>query len=205
MPHFYRLMWGLTMIREYPNGDRSIMTNSSKKPPDSTPTRLIQWDSSWPELSEKNERHRLFSDLETRFGIPETFFDDYLLFKRKKSWSILKSGPRGIPAASLKVSKVGVKAFQKVGVFVKPTTRMIQTFGHMATKAKLEINEEDLQRLLNEEDLPMTLALDKGYVILSLGKEMILGLGFYGHGKVMSQLPQKELRKAMLASYHSFD
>jgi len=102
-----------------------------------------------------------------------------------------------IPTARLKVSKVGLKAFQVVGAFVKPTTRMIQAFGHSATRATLEIDEVQLQRFLDNEDLPMDLDLEKGYVILSLGKEMILGLGFYGHGKVKSQIPRKEIRKAM--------
>ncbi len=74
---------------------------------------------------------------------------------------------------------------------------MIQVFGHSATKAKLEIDEEQLQRFMDKEDLPMDLDLEKGYVILSLGKDMILGLGFYGHGKVKSQIPRKEIRKAM--------
>ena len=87
-----------------------------------------------------------------------------------------------------------------MGAFVKPTTRMIQFFGHAATRARLEIDAEQLQRLVANEDLPMNLDLDKGYVILSLGRDIILGLGFYGHGKVMSQIPRKELRKTMVDS-----
>ena len=109
-----------------------------------------------------------------------------------------KKSPQLIPAAQLKVSKVGLKAFQKVGAFVKPTTRMIQTFGHTATKARLEIDQRQLERFLGGEDLPIALDLEKGYVILSLGEDMILGAGFYGEGKIWSQIPRKELRKAML-------
>jgi len=149
-------------------------------------------------LAEEDERHSLFLYLEDRFGIPERLFDDYLLFTRKKSWSIIKKSPQVIPAAQLKVSKVGLKAFQKVGAFVKPTTRMIQTFGHAATRARLEIDQRQLERFLGGEDLPMALDLEKGYVILSLGEDMILGAGFYGDGKIRSQIPRKELRKAML-------
>lgn len=112
----------------------------------------------------------------------------------------MKNGTLLAPAAQLKVSKVGLKAFQKVGAFVKPTTRMIQLFGYAATKARLEIDAEQLQRLVDNEDLPMDLDLDKGYVILILGRDIILGLGFYGHGKVKSQIPRKELRRAMVNS-----
>ncbi len=109
----------------------------------------------------------------------------------------MRNSPQVLPTAQLKVSKVGLKAFQEVGAFVKPTTRMIQAFGYSATRATLEVDEEQLKRFLENEDLPMDLDLEKGYVILSLGKNMILGLGFYGHGKVKSQIPRKEIRKAM--------
>ncbi len=185
------------MNREYPDGDRKPMMSNSKELPDFTRTGSIQWDSSWPELAEEAERHRLFGYLEHRFGIPERLFDDYLLFKRKRSWAIMKNSPQLIPTAQLKVSKVGLKAFNEVGAFVKPTTRIIQVFGHSATRATLEIDEEQLQQFLDNEDLPMDLDLEKGYVILRLGGNMILGLGFYGHGKVKSQIPRKEIRKAM--------
>ena len=109
----------------------------------------------------------------------------------------MKHAPQIALAAQLKVSKVGIKAFQKVGAFVKPTTRMIQAFGHTATRARVEVDEKQLQSLLADEALPMDLSLEKGYVILSLGKDLILGAGFYGQGKVRSQLPRKELRREM--------
>ena len=110
----------------------------------------------------------------------------------------MKSSEFLAPAAQLKVSRVGLKAFHKVGAFIKPTTRIIQMFGHAATKAKFAIDGEQLQRLVNNQDLPLNVSMDKGYVILSLGEDTVLGLGFYGHGKVKSQIPRKELRKAML-------
>ena len=189
------LIQGYPMNREYVNGDRNNMIDSSTDRQDFIPTDLIQWDSSWPELAEEAERHKLFSYLEVRFGIPEELFDEYLLFRRKKSWSIMKYAPQITLAAQLKVSRVGIKAFQKVGAFVKPTTRMIQAFGHRATRARVEIDEKQLKDLLMDEALPMDLELEKGYVMLSLGKDMVLGLGFYAQGKIRSQLPQKELRR----------
>ncbi|MBW1902103.1 MAG: hypothetical protein JRJ20_10760 [Deltaproteobacteria bacterium] len=148
-------------------------------------------------MAEEAERHSLFLYLEDRFGIPERLFDEYLLFRRERSWSLMKHAPQIALAAQLKVSKVGIKAFQKVGAFVKPTTRMIQTFGHTATRARVEVDEKQLQNLLADEALPMDLSLEKGYVILSLGKDFILGAGFYGQGKVRSQLPRKEFRREM--------
>lgn len=138
------------------------------------------------------------SYLEDRFGIPEELFDDYLLFKRKQSWLIIRNASQVMLASQLKVLKVGLKAFQRIGVFIKPTTRLIQIFGRAATRARLEIDEKQLSTLLLGEKLSVDLDLSKGYVILSLRENRILGLGFYDNGRVHSQLPRKGLRAAMI-------
>jgi NOL1/NOP2/fmu family ribosome biogenesis protein len=149
-------------------------------------------------LASEDERHYLFGYLEERFGIPEDLFKEYLLFRRKQSWQLIKSVPQISTAAQLKVIKVGLRAFRKVGAFVKPTTRMIQMFGHRATKTKLEIDEEQLAILLSGEELSVDLAIDRGYLILTLKGKRVLGLGFFINGRVRSQISRKELRQAML-------
>jgi len=137
--------------------------------------------------------------MEDRFGIPEKVFDNYLLFKRKGSWQIINSGVlHAMTASQLKVSKVGLRAFQKIGVFVKPTTRLIQVFGTAATKARIEIDYKQLTRLVAGEKLSMNMDLDTGYVILVQRNGRVLGLGFFINGRVRSQIPKKELRQAML-------
>lgn len=137
--------------------------------------------------------------MEKRFNIPPETFDDYLLFSRQKSWSLIKKGGWINLLSSLKVSRVGLKAFQKVGPgYVKPTTRMIQCFGRLATKNIIDINSKQLDDLINGEKLEMALGDDKGYVIIRLKNHVILGLGFYAQGKLSSQLPKKELRSRML-------
>lgn len=110
----------------------------------------------------------------------------------------MKDALRLKEASHLKVSRVGLRAFQRVGEFVKPTTRFMQVFGTAATKAKLEISEEELQRLLAGQELHLDLDLGKGYVILTLVNNRILGVGFFMDGKVSSQIPRKELREAMV-------
>jgi NOL1/NOP2/fmu family ribosome biogenesis protein len=137
--------------------------------------------------------------MEDRFGIPEKVFDDYLLFKRKGSWQLINNGVvQAVSASQLKVSKVGLRAFQKIGVFVKPTTRLIQVFGTAATKARIEIDDEQLTQLVAGEELSMELDLATGYVILVQPNGRVLGLGFFINGRVRSQIPKKELRQAML-------
>jgi len=142
--------------------------------------------------------------MEDRFGIPEKMFDNYLLFKRKGSWQLINNAVLEVMSASqLKVSKVGLRAFQKISVFVKPTTRLIQVFGQAATKARIEIDDQQLTRLVAGEELPVDMDLDTGYVILVQGKDRVLGLGFLINGKVRSQIPKKELRQAMLETSSS--
>jgi NOL1/NOP2/fmu family ribosome biogenesis protein len=135
--------------------------------------------------------------MENRFGIPGRLFENYLLFKRKKSWRLLKNIPRDAEVSKLKVTKIGLKAFEKVGAFVKPTTRMIQIFGESATKARVEIDEEQLVGFLAGEELRVDLDLDAGYVILVLRKNRILGLGFFINGRVRAQIPRKQLTQVL--------
>jgi len=131
--------------------------------------------------------------MEGRFGISRAFFDEYLLFKRGKSWWLLRKSPCLDSATGLKVATVGLRAFQKIGGFLKPTTRMIQIFGRMATRATFEIDEKELSRLIAGEAVPTNLNLENGYLILSL-KNHVIGLGLLINGEVRSQIPRKELR-----------
>lgn len=195
---FFLSRWVSIINLVYLNGEMSSMINNWNSPPDFIPTSTIPWDSSWPGLAREDERHSLFSYLEERFGIPEKLFDDYLFFKKKNSWWLLRRVAHIELASQLKVSKVGIKAFQRVGAFVKPTTRMIQIFGGAANRARLEIDTPQLIKLLAGEALYVDLAVEKGYMILSLGENRILGLGFFINGRVRSQIPRKELRQSML-------
>lgn len=149
-------------------------------------------------MASEDERRWLFGYLKERFGIPEDVFEKYLLFRRKNSWQLIKNVNQVAYASILKISKVGVRAFQKVGAYVRPTTRMIQIFGHRATKAKFDIDEEQLTKLMSGEKISADLAIERGYVILTLKKSRILGLGFFVNGSVSSQISRKELRRAML-------
>jgi NOL1/NOP2/fmu family ribosome biogenesis protein len=144
-------------------------------------------------LAEKDERHHIFSTLEKRFGIPETLFDEYLLLRRQKSWWLLKNSPLILSTCRLKISFAGLKAFQRVGQFLKPTTRMIQVFGYHASRALFEIDEDDLKRMLAGDFLPLETRLDNGYVILTV-KGRVLGLGLLIDGRVRHQLPSRSFQ-----------
>jgi len=133
--------------------------------------------------------------MEQRFGLSRRCFDDHVLFKRNKSWWLLRKSPHIPEAAKLKVEAVGIRAFHKVGRFIKPTTRMVQCFGHLATRGIVRVNWAQLGRLASGEKLTIDLPLEDGYVILSLQEGPIVGVGFWAKGRLRSQIPKKELRK----------
>jgi len=130
--------------------------------------------------------------MEERFGISRFFFDDYLLFKKNKSWWLLSRSEFITRASILKVWVVGFKAFQRVGEYIKPTTRLIQSFGYHATKAVFNINSEGIKKLADGYAIYTDMALDDGYIILSLNN-INVGLGLYIDGKITSQIPRRDL------------
>ena len=164
----------------------------------SIPTASIQWDSSWPGLAGEDDRQRILSYLEDRFGISRTCFADYLLLRKKKSWFLIRRTVFLAYASRLKVSQVGLRAFQMVAGFVKPTTRFIQSFGRFATKGKLHVTLEQLHALVKGEKIEVDIRLENGYVILTLDHDRVPGLGLYINGVISSQLPKKEIRGTML-------
>ena len=155
----------------------------------------IRWASSWPKLAGNDNRQAVTAYLLERFGIPSKILDGYYLFEGKKGWFILGKSEQVKKGAHLKVSKVGLRAFRKVGQFIKPTTRFIQAFGHFATKSVFQMDTSQFRTLIRTGEIPVDLALEKGYVILTLEDDMVLGLGFYIHGTIRSQLPEAKSEK----------
>jgi NOL1/NOP2/fmu family ribosome biogenesis protein len=149
-------------------------------------------------LAENESRQTVSTYLLERFGIPTDVLDGYYLFERKKGWFILRKSDQVKNGTSLKVSKVGLRAFRKVGQFIKPTTRFIQAFGRYATKAVFHMDMLQFETLIRTGEIPVDLALEKGYVVLSLENNVILGLGFYINGTLRSQLPGNQIRESML-------
>ena len=174
------------------------MTGCSKGRQGFTHTGSIQWDSSWPELESPNKREEIFEYLEQRFGIPSATFDDYVLFKRKKGWWLMRKSSHLMEAGKLKIGYAGIKAFQKVGKYLKPTTRLIQCFGEQASKGIVELCVKEFASLVSGSGLKKDLALEDGYVILRLGKDVVLGVGLWTKGRLISQIPKRDLRVAML-------
>lgn len=110
----------------------------------------------------------------------------------------MRKSPHLLEAGRLKIEYAGIKAFHKVGKYLKPTARLIQCFGNQATKAIVELRAEEFASLVSGHGLEMDLALEDGYVILRLGRDVVLGVGLWNKGRLISQIPRRELRAAML-------
>jgi hypothetical protein len=149
-------------------------------------------------LAGDEDRRRILAYLEERFGIPSTAFDPYLMFERNRSWWLLRQSPHLCFVRSFKVFACGMKAFQRVGEFLKPTTRMIQVFGPLATRSVLTLEPGQLQTMLEGKALVLDQALENGYVILTL-QGHVLGLGLSIGGRVRLQIRKVDL-KSLLSS-----
>ena len=164
------------------------MTQHYKKQSDSIPTAWTRSDFSWPASANQAERDRILTYLEERFGLPAELFDDFLLYAKKDTWSLLKKSIWLEQTAGFKVISVGLKSFRRIGGYIKPTTRFIQMFGANAQKSRYELNELELQQIMADEPIDVEWPIEPGYVIL-LFKNDIIGLGFLSQNRIQPQLP----------------
>lgn len=135
----------------------------------------------------------LLGYLEERFGIPCSVFDGYLLLKTVRSWHLFSGTGHLEQAVRLKAVQAGLKAFARVGNFIKPTTRFVQIFGRHATRAVIEMDRSELRRLLAGERIATSLECGQGYVILVVAGYGVAGLGLLVGGEIASQLRTREL------------
>jgi NOL1/NOP2/fmu family ribosome biogenesis protein len=118
-----------------------------------------------------------------------------MLLKTSRSWHLLSKSAHFEQALRLKTVQAGLKAFERVGSFIKPTTRFIQIFGSYATKAVVKIDRLELRRLLSGESIPADHEWGQGYVILAVDGYGVIGLGLLVGGQVRSQLRSRELSR----------
>lgn len=152
-------------------------------------------------MLEGDARDSILGSMVERFGIPISAFDPYLLFKKGKGLWLIRRSDHLDSAFRLKVSMVGMRAFQIIGSFIKPSTRMIRFFGRWASRARIDLNREQLVALLEQGSLKVDLRVEDGYIIMGF-KGRILGIGLLLRGKLRSQLPQREISHVWNAIGH---
>jgi NOL1/NOP2/fmu family ribosome biogenesis protein len=144
-------------------------------------------------LAGEGERAELFQYLKERFGIPGTSFDGFLLFRAGKSWWLLRNSAHLGTASRLKIHSYGLKAFETVGRFVKPTTRFVQLFGPLASKSLVRLTDREFHSLLAGEGIQAAEPMENGYVLLMLDGRTIVGLGLLIRGTIRLQVRKSDL------------
>ncbi|MCU0596852.1 MAG: hypothetical protein MUC98_15515, partial [Desulfobacterota bacterium] len=94
----------------------------------------------------------------------------------------------------LKVRQVGLKAFDRVGKYLKPSTWMIQLFGPHATKGVHLLSDQEFEGLLKGEPLNVEIPMEEGFVILRL-REHVIGVGLFSGGKITSRIRQSDAQR----------
>jgi NOL1/NOP2/fmu family ribosome biogenesis protein len=122
------------------------------------------------------------------------------LFGRRKRWWLLRKTTNVNLPVSLKVTQVGLKAFDRVGKYLKPATGMIQLFGHHATKGAYQLRDDEFEKLLRGDPLDVESTMESGFVILRLGQH-VLGIGLLVQQKITSRIKKAERNRMLITQY----
>ncbi len=142
----------------------------------------------WPRVVNLEERERVFSFWEERFGIPKEAFSGYSLLSTSKNYWLFVEPPEFKPLQGLRVQTVGLLFTRKVSRFLKPTSTALQRFGHLASKNIVDLSPAELDRLRRERKLAYQADLSEGYVIIRC-EGRVWGCGLYTPGRLISFLP----------------
>ncbi len=154
-----------------------------------TPTRSTPWDSSWPKYVEDRRRGELLGYFTDRFGIGLSSFEGFRLLESRRTYWLLTQSPHVEKLKSLKVHTAGIPVLRKSKTYLKPTTAALQMFGFRASRNVVNLDRQQLDRLLTDNQISLSLSMTPGYVILAHHRH-ILGCGLYIEGRLLSQIPR---------------
>ena len=155
----------------------------------STPSKSIQWDSSWPELLKDHERRHLLEFFRNRFGISRAVFSGYSLYKRRRTVWLLTRDDRLADVAFLQVESVGLPLLRWVGTHLKPTSVALQLLGAHANKNIVNLPSDQLRALVEKKEIESDFASTPGYVIVA-SNSVIIGCALYLPGRLICQFPR---------------
>lgn len=155
----------------------------------STPSKSIQWDSSWPELIKDPERGHLVEFFRRRFGISEAIFSNYYLYKRSRTVWLVNKDERLKYLASLQVKAIGMPLLRRVGPHLKPTSVALQLLGAHANTNIVTLTSAQLRDLVERKEIKIEFAGSPGYVIV-VSTSVIIGCALYLPGRLISQFPR---------------
>jgi hypothetical protein len=135
-----------------------------------------------------------------RFGVPASAFEG-ISFSRRGQRVIWAAASDTEPGPHLQPESVGMVLSRVRGIFPKPTTNAILTFGDGATRNVVDLSDEDAQRFLHRDIFTFDAGgdADDGYVIVRW-RGQPLGCGLYLGGRISSQLSKGRALRSRAAS-----
>ena len=124
-----------------------------------------------------------------RFGIPQSVFANYHLFRRGPTVWLLSRDERLVDLASLPVKSVGLPLLRWKKTHLKPTTVSLQLLGSYADKNIVSLRRDQLRDLVEKKEIKGEFEVSPGYVIV-VTEKIITGCGLYVPGRLISQFPR---------------
>ena len=134
------------------------------------------------------EKEQIFSYLEERFGLERKLFEDLKFFELSKGRIFSVSKGASAHLNDVRPVTAGL-LFARMHGSVKPSSNIIQLFGHKATKNFLILENEQAKSFIQGFDLDVTDSQNcsDGYIIVKYNN-YALGVGLLKDNKVKNML-----------------
>ena len=127
----------------------------------------------------------IFEYLQERFGIPPDAFKDFQIYGGSKGKVYL--GPKKLISKPDIVS-LGILV-ARAESSVKPTTNLLQLFGHLASKNIVRLDKKEAVSFAKGEDLQIKDEASDGYVLVKF-ENNCLGCGLLKENLLINQIPK---------------
>ena len=138
------------------------------------------------------ETEGMFEKLKERFGLDPKLFQDYDFFinTKNKIFILNKTSSKLVESYPKRLMNVGI-LFARKDAVIKPTSNMLQIFGHSARKNIIELNRPRARIYIEGFDIDFReeISAVDGYVILRYGNNT-LGCGLLKDFALKNVIPK---------------
>ncbi len=125
--------------------------------------------------------------LRERFGFPEEWLHRLSLQSEQKT--VFVSTPEVMQFNDVNPLRRGLRLCRLFPHSVKPTTFAMQVLGKTATRNRIEVNEEQARKLINDRKIEIDSDAENGFVIV-FWRNFVVGVGFYKKPLLKSHIPK---------------
>jgi len=125
--------------------------------------------------------------LRERFGFPEEWLHRLNLQSEQKT--VFVSTPEVMQFNDVNPLRRGLRLCRLFPHSVKPTTFAMQVLGKTATRNRIEVNEEQARKLINDRKIEIDSDAENGFVIV-FWRNFVVGVGFYKKPLLKSHIPK---------------